>query len=83
MEENQSIILEAAYQGDLERVKSILQQEPELAKMQGSPEQWEGASPLTLAALGGHLAMAVLLIEQGANNGCRLQGANINRAGLN
>ena len=67
MEENRGTILEAAYKGDLERVQNILQQEPKLAKMQGSPEHWEGATPLTLAALGGHLAVATLLVEQGAN----------------
>ena len=67
MEGSQSIILEAAYKGDLQSVQSILQQEPDLAKMQGSPEHWEGATPLTLAALGGYYEIVSLLIEQGAD----------------
>ena len=67
LENNQSAILEAAYKGDLDKVQSLVQQDPEIARMQGSPEHWEGATPLILVALGGHLEIAVLLIEHGAN----------------
>ena len=67
MEENQLAMLEAAYKGEFDAVRNLLQQDPELAKMQGSPEHWEGATPLTLAALGGDLDVATLLIEAGAN----------------
>ncbi len=67
MAENQSEILAASYEGAIDKVKNLLWQNPELARMQGSPDHWEGATPLTLAALGGHLEIAALLIEQGAN----------------
>lgn len=66
MESSQTAMLEAAYQGDVNRVRSLLQQDPALAKMQGARERWEGATPLTLAALAGHLEIATLLIEHDA-----------------
>jgi ankyrin repeat protein len=57
---------QASYKGDLESVRRLLADEPDLAKSRGSAA-WDGATPLTLAALGGHLETARLLIERGAS----------------
>lgn len=59
-------ILEASYRGDTERVGSLLRNDPQLARLPGTPERWEGATPLSLAALGGHLEVAELLLAAGA-----------------
>ncbi len=67
MEKKQNAVLEAAYKGEFDNIRILLEKDPELARMQGTPEQWEGATPLTLAALVGHLEIATLLLEHGAN----------------
>jgi uncharacterized protein len=56
---------QASYKGDTNTVRRLLGSNPSLAKLPGSPA-WDRAMPLTLAALGGHLEIAKLLLDAGA-----------------
>jgi ankyrin repeat protein len=63
----EAAFLEASYKGNLETIQRMLNENPSLAKMRGAPDRWEGATPLTLAALGGHIEIARLLLDGGAD----------------
>jgi Ankyrin repeats (3 copies) len=56
-------LIDAAKDGDLERVKTILGSDDRLANQRGE----SGATPLHYAALNGHRQIAQLLIERGAD----------------
>lgn len=56
-------LIDAAKQGDLERVKAILGTDERLANQRDA----SGATPLHYAALSGHRQIAQLLIERGAD----------------
>lgn len=59
-------LLEWCYKGNLAGVRTLLDEQPSLAHYAGDPARWEGATPLTLAAYRGHVAVADLLLAQGA-----------------
>jgi hypothetical protein len=56
-------LIEAAKQGDLERVKGILETDDGLANVRDEA----GATPLHYAAIHGHRQIVQLLLEQGAD----------------
>src|SRR5438105_3417331 len=60
-------ILQAAYESKLDDVRRLLREEPALANSKGIPDQWEGATPLTLAAFAGHIEIVGMLLELGAD----------------
>src|SRR5579863_2686064 len=60
-------LTDAAGRGDLDSVRATLKQHPELA----SARDGEGATALHYAALGGHRAVAELLVESGADVNAR------------
>jgi ankyrin repeat protein len=57
------MLVEAAQHGDLERVKSLLDQDHQLARERDE----SGATALHNAALNGHRQIVELLVERGAN----------------
>ncbi|MCC7406702.1 MAG: ankyrin repeat domain-containing protein [Phycisphaeraceae bacterium] len=57
---------ELCFRGGVDQVREKLNSDPCLAKLGGS-SQWEGGTPLTLAALGGHVEIARMLLENGAS----------------
>jgi ankyrin repeat protein len=62
----ENAFVEAAYKGELDSVRSLLKEAPHLARMPGVPA-WEGHTPLSLAAGGGHLEIVRLLLAHGAD----------------
>jgi len=56
-------LIEAAKQGDLERVKGILETDDRLANLRDE----SGATPLHYAAMNGHRQIVQLLLERGAD----------------
>jgi ankyrin repeat protein len=59
-------LIEAAKQGDLERVKRILETDDRLANLRDE----SGATPLHYAARNGHRQIVQLLLERGAEINC-------------
>jgi len=66
MSDLRETLFQAAYKGDLATVTRIIKADRQTARIPSSPDIWEGSTPLSLAALGGHIEIARFLLENGA-----------------
>src|SRR5215210_8339063 len=64
----QRAILDAAFWGDLPTVQGLLERDPSLARTASGGDPYEaGVTALHLAACGGHLSVARVLVTAGAD----------------